>query len=46
MNWVSARRPQGRYPYCPSGSHFAVYHDERTWFVSLLGFFKALERAK
>ena len=36
MERMAERLPKGRYPYCPEGSHLAMYDDQRTYFSGLL----------
>ena len=38
MEMMAGRLPQGRYLYCPSGSHLAMYDDQDTYFAGLTGF--------
>jgi proline iminopeptidase len=38
MEMMASRLPQGRYLYCPDGSHMAMYDDQRTYFAGLIGF--------
>ena len=40
MKWMSAQFPNGRYLYCPNGSHLAIYDDQQTWFTGLIKFLK------
>jgi len=40
MKWMSTQFPNGRYLYCPNGSHMALYDDQQTWFTGLIKFLK------
>lgn len=43
MEKVAGRLPNGRYHFCPAGSHLAMYDDQRTYFSGLVAFLKELE---
>ena len=38
MEMMARRLPQGRYLYCPRGSHLAMYDDQETYFAGLTSF--------
>ena len=38
MEDMARRLPQGRYLYCPNGSHCAMYDDQETYFAGLVDF--------
>ena len=38
MEMMARRLPNGRYLYCPEGSHLAMYDDQETYFAGLLSF--------
>jgi proline iminopeptidase len=38
MERMAAALPQGRYLYCPDGSHLAMYDDQRVYFTGLVDF--------
>ena len=38
MQMMASRLPQGRYLYCPDGSHLAMYDDQQVYFAGLIGF--------
>jgi proline iminopeptidase len=38
MEMMASRLPNGRYLYCPEGSHLAMYDDQETYFAGLLAF--------
>ncbi len=33
---MARRLPQGRYLYCPRGSHLAMHDDQETYFAGLI----------
>ena len=38
METMAGRLPHGRYLYCPSGSHLAMYDDQETYVKGLIVF--------
>ena len=38
LEMMAGRLPNGRYLYCPQGSHLAMYDDQETYFAGLLSF--------
>ena len=38
MEDMARRLPNGRYLYCPNGSHCAMYDDQETYFTGLVDF--------
>ncbi|HET6877529.1 MAG TPA: proline iminopeptidase-family hydrolase [Jatrophihabitans sp.] len=42
MQMMAEQLPQGRYHYCPDGSHLAMYDDQRTYFAGLVDFLHSL----
>jgi proline iminopeptidase len=42
MEMMAARLPNGRYLYCPNGSHLAMWDDQETYFAGLLDFLAGL----
>jgi proline iminopeptidase len=40
MEWMAGAFPNGRYLYCPNGSHFALYDDQKTYFEGLIAFIR------
>ena len=42
MEMMARRLPQGRYLYCPRGSHLAMYDDQETYFAGLTSFLSAI----
>ncbi|MGE0483225.1 MAG: proline iminopeptidase-family hydrolase [Gammaproteobacteria bacterium] len=43
MEWMAKQMPQGRYLFCPEGSHLAMYDDQKTYFAGLLDFLRELD---
>ena len=43
MEMMADRLPQGRYLYCPDGSHLAMYDDQAVYFAGLIDFLRGLE---
>jgi proline iminopeptidase len=42
MEQMAAALPQGRYLYCPDGSHLALYDDQQVYFAGLVDFLQSL----
>jgi proline iminopeptidase len=40
MEWMAGALPNGRYLYCPNGSHFAMYDDQQTYFEGIIDFIR------
>ncbi len=38
MRWMASAFPNGRYLYCPEGSHLAMYDDQKVYFEGLIKF--------
>jgi proline iminopeptidase len=38
MKWMSTQVQQGRYLYCPEGSHMSMYDDQKNYFPGLIQF--------
>ena len=38
MEWMASAVQNGRYLYCPNGSHLALYDDQKTYFEGLVHF--------
>ncbi len=45
MKWMASQFPNGSYLYCPSGSHMAMYDDQKTYFDGLTKFIKEVDKA-
>jgi proline iminopeptidase len=43
MEMMSKRLPQGRYLYCPQGSHMAMYDDQATYVTGLIKFLRDVD---
>lgn len=43
MKWMSTQVKNGRYLYCPHGSHMAMYDDQKTWFAGVIKFLKVVD---
>ncbi len=43
MKWMAGQLPKGSYLHCPSGSHMAMYDDQKTYFSGLTKFIKAVD---
>jgi proline iminopeptidase len=43
MEMMAQRLPDGRYLYCPDGSHMAMYDDQEVYFAGLIEFLRELE---
>jgi proline iminopeptidase len=43
MEMMAGRLPQGRYLYCPDGSHLAMYDDQAVYFAGLIDFLHSLQ---
>ncbi len=46
MEWMAGVFPNGRYPYCPNGSHFAMYDDQATYFEGLIKFIRDVDAGR
>ena len=46
MERMAKQLPRGRYLYCPTGSHMAMYDDQRTYFDGLIRFLKDVDAAR
>jgi proline iminopeptidase len=44
MEWMAGQFPNGRYLYCPKGSHMALYDDQATYFEGLIRFLREVDR--
>jgi len=43
MRWMASQVQQGRYLYCPNGSHLAMYDDQEIYFEGLIKFIKNVD---
>jgi proline iminopeptidase len=46
MEWMAGQLPDGRYLYCPEGSHMAMYDDQKTYFDGVIGFIKDVDAGR
>jgi proline iminopeptidase len=46
MEWMANTLPNGRYLYCPNGSHFAMYDDQKTYFEGLIQFLREVNASR
>lgn len=44
MEWMAGELPNGRYLYCPEGSHMALYDDQETYFKGVIDFIMDVAR--
>jgi proline iminopeptidase len=43
MEWMAGELPNGKYLYCPNGSHLAMYDDQEVYFDGLIDFIRAVD---
>jgi proline iminopeptidase len=43
MEWMAGEVQNGRYLYCPEGSHLSQYDDQKTYFSGLIDFIKDVD---
>ena len=43
MKWMSTQVKQGRYLYCPEGSHLAMWDDQSHFYPGVIGFIKDVD---
>lgn len=43
MEWMADQFVEGRYLYCPEGSHLAMYDDQQTYFDGLIEFIRDVD---
>ncbi|MDC6350900.1 proline iminopeptidase-family hydrolase [Zeaxanthinibacter sp. PT1] len=46
MEWIADEVQNGRYLYCPEGSHLAMYDDPETYFEGVIRFIKDVDQGK
>jgi proline iminopeptidase len=46
MEMMASRVRHGRYLYCPNGSHFALYDDQKVYFDGLLAFIRDVDAGR
>ena len=43
VEWMAGEVQKGRYLYCPSGSHLALYDDQKVYFQGLIQFMRDVD---
>ena len=43
LEWMAGELPNGRYHFCPNGSHLCMYDDRETYFQGLIDFLYAVD---
>ena len=43
MEWMAKQFPNGRYLYCPNGSHLAMYDDQKVYMEGLIRFLRDVD---
>ena len=43
MRWMSTQVKQGRYLFCPNGSHMAMYDDQQTYMKGVISWIKEVD---
>ncbi len=46
MQWVATAVQRGRYLYCPTGSHMAMYDDQETYYRGLIQFIRDVDAGR
>ncbi len=46
MKWISKEVQNGRFLYCPNGSHLSQYDDQKNYFKGLIQFLKDVDQGK
>ncbi len=46
MEWMAGEVQNGRYLYCPNGSHMAMYDDQKTYFDGLIKFVRDVDSGR
>jgi proline iminopeptidase len=46
MEWMAGEFQNGRYLYCPKGSHLAMYDDQETYFQGLIQFIQDVDQGR
>lgn len=46
MNWMSKEVQNGRYLFCPKGSHLSQYDDQKTYFTGVIKFIEDVDSKK
>jgi proline iminopeptidase len=43
MEWMAGELPNGKFLYCPNGSHLAMYDDQEIYFDGLINFIREVD---
>lgn len=46
MKWMSTQVQQGRYLYCPNGSHFAMWDDQQVFMKGVIDFIRDVDEGR
>lgn len=46
MKWMASQVKNGRYLYCPEGSHFSMWDDQQHYFPGVIQFIKDVDQGK
>ena len=46
MEWMSKEVKNGRFLYCPNGSHLSQYDDQKVYFKGLTNFVKNVDKGE
>ena len=46
MEWMSQQLPDGRYLFCPNGSHMSMWDDQETYMDGLIEFLKSVDAGR
>lgn len=46
MEWMATQMKQGRYLYCPNGSHMDMYDDQKIWMEGVMRFILDVDQGK
>jgi len=44
MEWMAGKVQQGRFLFCPNGSHLSQYDDQKTYFEGVVKFIKDVDQ--
>ena len=44
MEWIASEVQNGKFLFCPNGSHFAMYDDSEIYFKGLIDFIKSIDQ--
>lgn len=46
LEWMAGALGNGRYAYCPNGSHLALYDDQQVYFEGLIRFIRDVDQGR